>query len=145
MVANPHQQGYRFHCSVLLLQMASFIISLSVGITLVIRANVAASAGNLHHDLDGTKSAKVVHRLHWMLLSVGITCLVVSALIFFNILEVIVLMLGPDSLIVRSITGLQPLRNRLEDEIVMIRAKQGLNSSENSYRKGLLNRMHFVR
>ncbi len=124
---------YPLHTGSLVCQILAFCISLAIGVVYLMQSDHLASAQAVadqikddSHLRNRTGANKVssareedsVHSTYVMMRVVGITSLIASAVILFNLLGLASLMCGPTSSLIRYCVGLEPLRDALEEEIV---------------------------
>ena len=142
--ALQYKHKYYLHCTVLVLQAIAFCISLLAGVAFLLSANYVSSAryvvaavqedDHLSSELHGNSSdlrvsLRVTDSLHLLLLCAGVSSVSVAALVLVHLSQEVSLMLGPHSSLVRGVRCLDALRDRVEDELLMLRAKREVKRS----------------
>ncbi len=130
--------GFRLHCAVLILQVVALLIALGVGVVFILRANhvsaIKREVAEKRTYANGSATAsdeslKSADDLFLALLCMGSACLVVASLLLVHLTQVVSLMLGPRAPGSRRLWCLEALRERIEDELLMLRAKREVRAS----------------
>ncbi len=115
-------RGYCLHCLVLVLQTAVVIVTFVVGIMLLATLHNTEIVTNTK-DPDSAPPLSP-ENLRRVLVAIGVVAVAVSAVVLANLLQVISLVLGPNSPVLRRLWWLNRLRERIQDELLMLRAKR---------------------